>query len=462
MVVRRAAMVGRMTGPSSTTNPGTIDLGTIGQDRADPELRHPFWSRLHHRWVLAAGMVVLLFTTATAAAAPPLPFAQLVLTTEARQFTVDGSTLYVVDGGRRAPAATAYDLADGRQRWSTPLPDDQLERAFIRVAEGFLVINRYGERPERFHVLDAADGSLRWSGEGNARTAGNDLLVVASDRPDDEAEIVLHDLATGRERWRLPDVGRHPQVVPGEPYLVAQTSERLGTYDPDGRRLASVPLEMGTHGASFGLVVGSRVLVHRGELSDSTLTAYQLPDLARAWSVDIPRESWFNRCGSLVCLHRNDRGPRALDPASGEEVWSADWLVTDDSPTTVHVRPAPGQDDHLVMVNDHGGGRQTQWLVSAETGEPLLELSDWKLLAGLWAGLPSPTRPSEGRLVTRSEGDDAWVGQLRSDMSGIDLVGILPGAGEVCAVGAGSVLCLPENPASTGGAITVQVWRIRG
>jgi outer membrane protein assembly factor BamB len=451
---------------------GTIDLGELppgGQPEFEPpwpgvvRLRRWRWrDRRPAARLAGAATVTALLLTLAAAAGPLRPAFLPLLSLAIHGYGYDQEQLYVVEAPGTGTLA-AYSLADGGLRWRAPLPDPAKFYSFHRDRVLLVSALSHGRASTAF---DPATGRRLWrSDPGELFAVAGGWFVFAQvsfgGRPREIPRLRFSavDQTTGRPGWSVSAVGE--DYHHGSSYLVIIDREgRLTSYRlATGERSASVAIPH----AEFSAVrmVGSLALVLDRSGQPPVLTGYDLATLTRRWSATLARNHLPvlpEPCGRLVCL-ASPRFPRALDPVTGETVWSADWLPADD------------RRDHYFMVSnlDLPGGRlllsdvsrapdsRASWLVEATTGEPVLDLAGWRP----GPGGPPGAGPGGGLLV-RTDGPTTLVGRLHPDLSGVQPLGVIEGTTRAteCQPLPGLVVCTTWPPAGDGpGELTL--WRSR-
>lgn len=447
------------------SGPVTIDLGTIPHERPEPE-SSPAWNRwgrrgyrgflIDHpalRWMLIAAVSVLLAATMTSAAAPAPPWATLLFTDQVHHLAMHGDTLYTVGQEEDGAVTAAAYGPDGTRRWEVPLAEGPLDGAVIDAVEDVVVVALYGSRDLQTAILNSADGSPLWN-PGDASWIwlfGNGLIYGTEAGP--EPDLVVADLRTGQEQWRVPAADFASIQAAGRYLLILAPDGRITSYDAGGQQVGS--LSSGADAARAGMSMTDSLVLLETRGSPPAITAYGIPGLDERWSVELPPDAWTAGCGRWVCLHDRGGRPSLLDPDTGELRWSADWLPAEGPPPWVQAPEDPHLAGHLAFVQFSRRGAQTHWLVSAEDGRPAADLHDWLLQQQ--PELHVTAGPS-GQLLTRRDGDLTWVGRLRPDLSGVDLLGTAPTADGTCLVGTGLMACRPSSPV---GSVPVEVWRIR-
>lgn len=457
-----------------TTPAGTIDLGELAPGPpSEPDAPWPVLVRLR-RWHsprrairlagLAAATVLALLAVA---AAPPQPVFTLHLTLPAvLDFTQDQQNLYAVEVPETGQSrVTAYRLADRTLRWAAPLPASDF--AWLELQNGVLLVQSFGSTGSHATGFDSDTGRELWRRAGAYEHALSSEFRLFSDSGPDSPDVVVGpprhelaalDLSTGQPEWTVSVTGgSYVTGGPDSPYLVVanDAEDEIVSYDlATGERLARAAVP----GAdSLGIqVVGSLVLSVDQGRRPPTVTGYDVTTLAPRWTTADRSDlnTWAVSCGDLVCLVGAEP-PRALDPASGELVWSVDWLPSVGDEGTYWVSEPEAADlAGRLLVTDQTGSHS--WLVDARTGTLVLDLRDWLL-----PGRPQPAAGTERPLLFRADSERILVGQLRPDRSGIralGAIGVTPPA--TCDAGTGYVVCLAESGSSEQPR-ELTVWRHR-
>jgi outer membrane protein assembly factor BamB len=483
-----------------------IDLGELPRDTPpDVDARWPVVARLRHwhdrrgwrnrrAWQLAgvATVTALTAVVANAAAAPPRPALVPALQTQVMGHAYDNDHLYVVESAEQTglpdPTVTAYRLPDGAVQWETSLPgadDVWLETwpgALLAVSYVSTAAGLPGEQTTR---LDPATGEPLWTYAGvPLQWAGNRMLLqrqLPVTYHDEHAAALSHqeitavDLTTGEPAWTAELSGGSFQLDATNPTSLVMLDEhgRLASYDlATGAELATRPAAAALQpdpmsGQPLATVIGSLALLAYRQDGAELITAYDATTLTPRWTVTraatgsgLYQAVWPSQCGTLICLTGEGRPPRALDPATGAEVWSADWAPAGDGVFGV---TEVGTGHLIVTWWPHDAADRSSWLVAADTGEPVLDLQGWNIAGSYWGAPPLAPDP----VLTR-EGDGGttiWIGRLRADRSAVEVLGGISHdpVDEMgfyyCDVRDRNVLCL-LGPTTHDGETRVHVWRI--
>lgn len=446
---------------------GTIDLGVLPRGE-QPEVEAPWpvlvrlrqWRRHRSAGRVAAAVVVTVLAVLALAAAggPVRPRFEPVIAIQATSFAHDQQNLYVIEESEGRLAA--YRLEDGSVRWTAPLTGGE---EWLQISEEVLLVESARGSSVAATAYDAGSGRRLWTraGQGFPTTIVGDRflfleqLPASSGRPD--ARLAAVDPRTGRGLWtaRTPLEGYSYSAVAY--HLVVADGDRLTSFDlATGKRSATIPI------AEYAdlHVAGTLAFVLERSGDPATMTAYDAVTLAPQWTVsglDPDRNTWPTACGGLVCL-AGEQPPRALDPATGEPVWSADWLVNRPGEHWYMLFEADGQElaGRLLLTDFPTATRgPAAWLIDAGTGEPVLDLAGWRL-GGDWTAAPA-SEPTATPLLVRPAGETMVIGRLRPDLSGVDPLGRIDTlAATDCLALTRQVLCL--GLAAEQAPIQVTVW----
>jgi hypothetical protein len=401
----------------------------------------------------------------TVAAAPRPPWLTHHLTIPIRasgEILLTEQSLYVAGwaGGGNWTLA-AHRLSDGSVQWEVPLAGLSREPAsatlFWYGMPVFVSSHVYddGWSGLRTTAINPDTGRELWSADGApvAPPLPDNRLLLQRDRPwpagtEGSARVALLtvvDQETGAEEWTVPstpliyaldDGGRADRLV------IIDTDWVLTSFDlTRGQPLASLA---GVEFPEVGhlSVTGDLVLV-QPNADESALRAYDVDTLAHRWTADLPAGREAARCVYGRC----DRGETLVqfDLATGEPVWSVDWPPRNIQEWRFSSR-LPWLSGH-VLANG--------WLVDAETGDQVLNLGEWV------PQVPGADRrlatAGPGPTLTRYEPPDdsgagrTWIGRLRLDPPGIDVLGSLESGLFGCVVGTQQVVCEEQDK--------VTLWR---
>jgi hypothetical protein len=232
-------------------------------------------------------------------------------------------------------------------------------------------------------------------------------------------------------------------------------ARRLVTLDRDGQ-LASYDVVSGDPvAATFGAtgsgtaylsVTGDLVLVHSSV--DGSVAAYDVETLALRWHIDMAFDSVdIASCGPVLCRNPGNTVPRAIDPATGEPVWSAsvDWF----SGGSFAYQPGPPWPAGFLLMDS--------WVVDARTGEPVIDLGEW-IPAHSGRGPLSGVGSTDVFLVRYELGSGpanglTWFARLHFDPPHIEVLGSVPSDSSGCLTDARLVVCPDRGE--------LHIWRTR-
>lgn len=329
----------------------TIELGEISASPEPVETRGAIAPvRLPSRHVSVGVLLILLLATMTAAAVPPRPLPEVVVSTRlgAVVFTA-GDRLIVADpvsnrGG--AQWLSAYRLSNGERLWRVPMPlpgnvgpTTVLGGTLVMSAEWGTVI------PSETVALDLATGAERWrrlawlegataSGEALLWTSRFGDWTRGEERPGTLRSVTVE---TGSERWSVPlpagAVRTYQRSDDGLGWQGEERIRRIAVALPSGeiqvrdvgtgevlRGMRSSALQSGHRSVE---VVGDLLLLDDG--GRETIAAYALDSLALRWRITRrtnPIEYGPLPCADLVCFYGQAGGVRALDPGTGRVRWT--------------------------------------------------------------------------------------------------------------------------------------------
>jgi hypothetical protein len=313
-----------------------IDLGEVTGEPVSPAVP------LDHRRLLRAALAVLsiagLLVIAGSAPGGATGVRPLWTIDDFRlddSVVLAGQTAYVARPYEGQSRVAAYDLSDGRLRW-TAVTGEQMALQPPRPAGDTVlapadpVLTKVAmpdggeyrlESPRNTVALDARTGRELWRTAGNAMpSAGTGTALVVGD-----GSLRVVRLRDGAEIWRrplpppagwtpLPDY-QHPEAIAtaGQDGLLSV----FGYADGKLRATRRAPWETRTRSATL-IPAGPNLAVARDDPSrQNTTTVYSADDLKPLWSA-----GYLNPCGELLCSEAIG-GISGRDPATGREVWSA-------------------------------------------------------------------------------------------------------------------------------------------
>jgi outer membrane protein assembly factor BamB len=458
-----------------TAEPTTIELGVLPPGTADEEelpgldAPWPGWSRLRRAasrrvWWTTAAVTVLLMLTTGAAAAPRPPWLVPHFTVPTRMNgdvwpQVSDQVLYVNEFTNTAQLLTAYRLSDGALLWQAA----EASLWYDLPVRFTYQVTGDGLPREETIALDPDTGWERWSAPGGPAAVADGMLLLSRELPEPDPRdgplpageqrpyfaLTAVDRDTGHEVWSLPSVHLHSYAYDG-----SGLATRLVTLDRDGQLtsydvgsgdpVATVSGAAGS-GTADPSVTGDLVLIRSPV--DSLVTAYDVETLALRWRIDVAVDIVdIVSCGPVICLNLTDGRPQAIDPATGELVWSATWSSSE---PYYGYQPGPPWPSEFILMNT--------WVVDARTGEPVIDLGEWTPAYPGWASPSSVDTP--GVMLTRHERRSGretgftWFAQLDPDAPRIDVLGGVPDDGSGCFPDFRLVVCPARGE--------VHVWRTR-
>ncbi|MFG1651351.1 PQQ-binding-like beta-propeller repeat protein [Micromonospora sp. NPDC049275] len=412
---------------------GVIDLGELrhGPD-LDPLPRPP---SAHWRPLRCALVLVLLL----AGLAGSGPFHRREVVTlpadPGADALVSGDLFVLVEplgrtGQRRI---TATRLPAGEPVWQVPLPAEGRYWGVAQQGETLLVTG-HEVGPDRqgtlTMALDRRTGAYRWQQPGNPAALPDGNILMWSQVSDDQPGTLRGvDPCCGTVRWQVPiSAGGEFVFRDGEHgvdrLVVARPSGPTEVRDATtGAVLARADLGTTAAGSGLSVQLVDDLLLTIGGPSPTT-TAYGLDDLRQRWRVPVDGAMYASDCGVVICVQTRSGGMRALDAATGRELWGSDrwgW-----------VWPYAGR---LVAttVSTAGPGAQELVVLDPPSGRVLAELGRWEL-AGFAQGGPMVgvrSHPDGGLLVAELDVPD---GRAR-------LLDVLPDASGDCQALPGRLLC---------------------
>ncbi|WP_173061417.1 outer membrane protein assembly factor BamB family protein [Phytohabitans houttuyneae] len=434
---------------------GLIDLGEM---RHRPEEAAPESPRMPVRRRLAWALAGLTALAATLGPSTSAPAALVEATIPARlgdfPFAV-GEQFYVVtsDRGERAGprTITAYSLPAAQRLWQAPLPLSGALRG-VGATAGQMLISTQPELLQQVESVSIreASGQIAWRRralfEGVTPVRGHVLLWTSPDGTptastgNETLEAV--DAVTGAVRWsyRVPKGGwlsyRYAGHAPTH-VVTLLASGRVEVRDvEDGRVLAAgdlLPPRPPSVPAGYVQFAGELVLVRQ----ESMVTAYGLDRLDRRWAaaIDLPTEYVMPDCGKTLCVVSQRGGVRALDPATGRQLWA--------DPTRTYLSRAG---DHLVAATPAHDGLADLAVLDPRTGRQREHLGAWALV-----GPPGPSGELVG-MRTDLTTSRAWLARLDPRTGGARFFALVEAVSGDCEVHAGAVICRRLDA-------TIGVWR---
>jgi outer membrane protein assembly factor BamB len=444
-----------------------IDLGT---DRYDPPVEpgpaRPHTARRIRMTALALAAALALSTGGAAPSAPPrlaeiyqtrLGAGQYFQLTEDRLFVAGSTPDYT---GLRV---VAYDLARGRQLWTTDYPTGA-RLAAVTLAGGLLLVvdGDWRTGPARTTALDARTGRSRWSMPKLVDVLPGERTALITERmfppgsrlePFDlgsDAEVVYFsadgrhnappigvtgrtiDLDTGRELWSLPLRAGAMQVpAAGARPAVVLAAERGGGIEVRDLRTGAVRQRLDWTAAvpQRAEVVGGFLVLRHG----SEVTGYSADLLGRRWTRPVPvADLGVHACGPMLCM-QDSTAVEVVDPATGVTAWRRNervWLQPHGS--------------YLIESDD----TRVRRVVDPGTGRTVVDLAGWTEQQK--SGDDSPL------LLLRSTDNTVrtWLGVIDPDGTAVRQLDPVPYVLPSCQVAPGVIACQTQLG-------KVRVWRYR-
>jgi outer membrane protein assembly factor BamB len=333
---------------------------------------------------------------------------------------------------------TSYDLDSGRVRWQAAQASPFYR---LQQADGLLLMRPWsiGMRDPGTFALTLDSGADQWRNAGNVLTlpGSSTLLAVDPARKNAgtsrwvEGQVNALDPVTGRTRWsvRVPDSG----VLLGVPgpadtgarMLLVGADRTMTLHDmDDGRLLASanIPISPSEYGADNPTVAGGVILLRHPNFHGMQISAYDPFTLRRLWTKPAYQGHMIRECGILACLV-GESGVQAIDPATGDTVWSRpQWkdIQTNGTKFIAYAREA---------------AQSPVGIIDPETGQVKVDLKGWRPVDG----------PSDGDvlLVTRavSPGARTMVAVVRPGAREPRLLADLPAGTGDCEAVPGRLAC---------------------
>jgi outer membrane protein assembly factor BamB len=194
----------------------------------------------------------------------------------------------VVDGGSgdtiHEPKVRTYALADGRERWTTPVPERGLD---IAVGEDVVVAVSHGYDGSGTALgLSLGDGGERWRAPVDGDLFRNPVVVDGAAYVTSGEEVTALSVADGAERWTA-DGGRGGVAADGDTVYAAGRERLVARDAADGsERWALEPDD----GESFvAPAVGDGTVYAGGNWTD--LHAVDAADGTARWSHEFPTQT---------------------------------------------------------------------------------------------------------------------------------------------------------------------------
>jgi hypothetical protein len=362
----------------------TIDLGL---ERGEPE------SYANRRTTIPAWfptVLIAVFVLLSTTASGPPPHAAINQVFSLRVGPAD--TYALTDHGQLLAQTFgtlgSFDLETGLMVWQA----GQSTPAYrLRLGDGLVLMRPWtvGGRDPGTTAISAISGMPRWERPGTVVTvAGSSALLAVNalrslsgtGRRVQGPAIEAIDPFTGNARWSVPV--RSTAVMMGLPgpadaggrLLLVHDNRTLAVHDLEtGERLAATGVPAADYDPGNPVVTGGKILLrHPGERS-AEITAYDSTTLKQLWTVPAEQAYKIKECGVLACLI-GTTGVRAVDPATGDKVWSRpQWRDIDLRGTSyVAFGGAEGADPVAVVDPDTGAAR--------------VEIAGWRPVGGAGGG----------------------------------------------------------------------------
>jgi outer membrane protein assembly factor BamB len=280
------------------------------------------------------------------------------------QYMVDGDTLYARTA-RTGARFVAYDLADGKPRWSTPMPADAAWPVEVEAARVLLMPTAYDTV-----AVDSRTGAERWRLPGHTLATSDDtaLLVDQSDDGLTVQGLRLVRLRDGGIVWTRPALGTVDLTTggpdPQDPgyLIIAWPDGRTEVLRwADGLRIAAGRIQWrvgaGNDGSFSSMAADGRNLyVRLADGRGSSLTAYALDTLAQVWQQDGAARVSAYPCGPVICSVEFDNFA-AYDIVTGATLWRAVGVQNASPIGDGRMLVAEGASDAYVLVDQLTGNR---------------------------------------------------------------------------------------------------------
>ncbi|MGC4878813.1 PQQ-binding-like beta-propeller repeat protein [Micromonospora sp. DT43] len=412
---------------------GVIDLGELGHEPDLEPLPRP--PSTHWRPLRCALVLVLLLAGLAGSGSFQRREVVTLPADPGADALVSGDLFVLVEplgrtGQRRI---TATRLPGGEPVWQVPLPAEGRYWGVAQQGETLLVTG-HEVGPDRQGTLtlalDRRTGAYRWQQPGSPAALPDGNILMWSQVSDDQPGTLRGvDPCCGTVRWQVP-------ISPGGEFVfrdgehgvdrlvVARLNGPTEVRDATtGVVLARADLGTASGGSGLSVQLVDDLLLTIGGPSPTT-TAYGLDDLRQRWRVPAGDAMYASDCGVVICLLTRSGGMRALDAATGRELWGSGrwgwvWPYAGRLLATTLSSAGPGADDLVVL--------------DPPTGRVLAELGRWEL-AGFAQGGPMIG-------VRRHPGGGLLVADLDVTDGGARLLDVLPDASGDCQALPGRLLC---------------------
>lgn len=334
------------------------------------------WSREFDRRLLRnIALIVVAVLTVLSVTGSTRPQSRLIRTLWSIPFR--NGDMYLLGAGmvyaRTASTGTrlvAYDLTDGRPRWSMALSE---QSGWPTTAEAAHVLLLPGKVDTT--AFDSRTGTELWRLPGTVGSVSDDaVLLVDQDQDGTQVRgLRLVKLRDGRILWSRPTLG---QPALGRVDLTTGGPDPtdpgyLAAVQPDGRTQVirwadGVPLAAGRiewrpgdgfDGTFSSLSADGRNLyVRLADGGGSSLTAYALDTLLPSWRQDGAARVAAYPCGPVICSMENDN-VAAYDIVTGATRWRAVGVLQATPIRGGRILLAEGAADAYVLVDQLTGAR---------------------------------------------------------------------------------------------------------
>lgn len=361
-------------------NTVVIDLG---MDRGEPETYASPGRPTVAAWFAPMLVGLLVLVSAVASAGPARPALTPLLSlqvgpADSFALTEDHELLAQTLG-----TISAYDLADGSQRWQA---GSERPTYRLRTANGLVLMRpwTYGPGQPSTTALSLATGLPQWRHEGTMMSLEGSpaLLAVSAVRSGGtnrrvQGPVESLNPRTGASRWRVEIPSTAVLLgIPGPgddgPRMMLLHDNRsavvhdLGT----GAEIARTEFPPANYGPENPTVSGGLVLLrHLGQYGP-VVTAYDPVTLRQVWETSAGRAYEVRSCGPLACLTGPD-GVRGIDPLTGAARWHRpEW------------RGIEWRGGMLLAYGTPAGASEPVGIVDAATSAVLVDLKGWRMVGG--------------------------------------------------------------------------------
>ncbi len=284
------------------------------------------------------------------------------------------SSAAIVDGvvyvGSGSGDLHAVSLADGSVKWKYRASPDGIGESSPAVAAGLVFV---GDLSGVFHAIDVSTGKAAWTFKTGGEIKSSpvvtaDTVLIGSY---DTHLYALH-AKTGKLQWKVKTEGYvhgTPSVAAGIAFITGCDEILRAIRVSDGTQLYTVSSGAYT-GASPAILAGR---AYYGTYENEFLSV-DLRSRKLAWTYRHPQRSFPFYSSAAVADGRvfvggRDKMMRALDAATGKELWSAvTGARVDSSPAVASGRVYVGSSDGKLYVFDAATGNRVQQF---EAGGPL-------------------------------------------------------------------------------------------